>query len=123
MQNQSEGLPIVAEARRMTPNPIWGAPVPVLSIQALHMTEDDLQELSGTSDTVGLANSRGNVQLIDKQDDKSYLWQFKATESGSYFLLHSFNFNEYPDGGVIPLKLIPAKLDASDIDVVVSILK
>lgn len=124
LQQQAEGLPIVAEAKRMIPNPIYkGTPKPVMEIPALRMTIDDIQELSGDSDSVGIANSSNSVQLLNRKDDKSSLWTFKSTQSGSIFLLHSFNFKEYQDGGVIPVKLIPAKLKKSDIDVIVSIIK
>lgn len=124
LQNQAQGLPVIAEAVRMIPNPIYkGQPRPILSIPALHMTEDDIQELTGESDAVGMADVNNNVRLIDNKNDKSFLWKFKSTQAGSFFLMHTFKFAEYPDGGVIPVKLIPAKLKESDIDVIISILK
>ena len=61
--------------------------------------------------------------MINRGEDKSSLWHFTTTQSGSLFLLHSFNFKEYRDGAQIPVKLIPAKLDKSDVDVIISILK
>lgn len=124
LQNTSNGLPIIASVRRLIPNPRYHGPLrPVLEIQALGMTEDDIQNLTGDSDNVGIANANNNVQLINKSEDKSTLWRFRSTQSGSVFLFHSFNFAEYNDGGQIPVKLIPAKLDKSDIDVIVDILK
>ena len=124
MQNTSEGLPIIVTARRLIPNPRYYGPTkPLLEIPSLRMTEDDIQDITGDSDNVGIANSNNNVQLINKGEDKSILWKFKSTQAGSIFLLHTFNFAEYPDGGQIPVKLIPAKLDKSDIDVIIDILK
>jgi hypothetical protein len=80
MQNTSEGLPIIVTARRLIPNPRYYGPTkPLLEIPSLRMTEDDIQDITGDSDNVGIANSNNNVQLINKGEDKSILWKFKST--------------------------------------------
>lgn len=124
LQNQANGLSIICDAKRQMPNPIYRGPLkPILEIKALHLTEDDIQELSGDSDNVGMANINNDVQHLNRKEDKSFLWRFAGDQAGSVFLFYSFNFKEYDDGGQIPIKLIPAKLKKSDVDVIINILK
>lgn len=124
LQNQANGLSIICDAKRQIPNPIYrGSLKPILEIKALHLTEDDIQELSGDSDNIGMANINNDVQHLNRKEDKSFLWRFAGDQAGSVFLFYSFNFKEYDDGGQIPIKLIPAKLKKSDVDVIINILK
>lgn len=124
LQNQSQGSPIVAEAKRLVPNVVFkGQPRPITDIPVLGVTIEDIQKINPDSDEVGIVNTHNDLQLVDKDNDKSKLWSFKTTQSGAIFYLYSFRFDEYTDGGVTPIKMIPAKLKKTDIDVIVSILK
>lgn len=123
MQNAANGLSVVVDAKRLLPTVVYkGENKPLLEIAALNLTVDDIQAITPQSDTVGITNTNNDVQHINKESDKSVLWSFKTTQSGSLFLFHTFNFKEYVDGGQIPIKLIPAKLHKSDVDVIISIL-
>jgi hypothetical protein len=62
LQNQSQGSPIVAEAKRLVPNVVFkGQPRPITDIPVLGITIEDIQKINPDSDEVGIVNTHNDL--------------------------------------------------------------
>lgn len=124
-----EGGKVYAEYGRLIPTVYFkAAPHNFVTDKNINISDDELRELSASSDKVGIVNIRGQLVPMQQRQVPVVFDTMSSDRSGELYYLMEFNYLEYTNGGqsalpYVPIKLIPKKLNEDDKKVIIKILQ